>query len=113
MLTELNSIQSELSTLEKPATIEIPEKHVYSVEFRSETCKIRSSSNSYTFAELTTDAALYFNLIPEDCLLKDENGAIWPNSSKIIQEFDSLTNKLVLGLKFGRIERNPQASEIN
>ena len=113
LLQDLNSIQAELSDINTVEKAQTSQKRVYCVEFREESCLIRASNPSYTFAELTNDAALYFNLIPEDCLLRDESNTIWSSNLRVIDESDPKINKLVLGLKYGRVARNPQASEIN
>lgn len=113
LIDELEEIKESL--LENKSEDKYIHKYVeiLEVQFRDEKCFIRATNQKYTFGELASDAAMYFNLVPEDCLVRDENGAIWPSNSSISEEYDSTNHKLILGLKYGRVARNPQASEIN
>lgn len=120
-LAGLNYIKQEISSMESELTFTSPsktnktpaQKKTFEVIFQNESCIIRSSSLDYTFSNLASDAAVYFTLIPEDCILSDENGLIWPSHGKVLDEYNEKENKLILKLKYGRVARNPIASEAN
>lgn len=88
-------------------------KNIFQVHFKTESCYLRSSDANYTFKDLASDSAVYFSLIPEDCLLADENDLIWPSHGKVLEEYNEKENKLVLKLKYGRVVRNPIAANLN
>ncbi|CAG9334842.1 PKD2_4 [Blepharisma stoltei] len=113
LIDELNAIESALSNESYVKSVELKEKYTYSVEFRGENCMIRTSNQDYSFDDLCKDAAVYFNLQPGDCLLKDERGVIWPNHSRVIDEYEGSKTKLILGLKHGKVYKNPEVSQID
>lgn len=111
---EISSIESQLTfTSPSKATKNSSQKRAFEVIFQSESCIIRSSNQNYTFNNLASDAAVYFTLIPEDCILFDEHGLIWPSHGKVLDEYNEKENKLILKLKYGRVARNPIAAEAN
>jgi len=102
LISELSSIKATLTEQTSAAS-----HRVFKVFFKENYCMVRSSSASYKISDLIKDSALYFNLIPEDCLLKDELNCIWPHDSKVEE------GKFILELKHGRLARNPHAAEID
>jgi hypothetical protein len=113
LIAELESIKTELTPSKLFETVTQAQTQVFSVEFKSETCVIRSSSPNYTFGDLTKDAAVYFSLTAEDCVLKDESNLIWPTNSATINEYNPKENKLILTLKYGRVTKSPAGSQID
>ena len=106
------SIQKELAQMSSIEQVRGQEKSVYQVHFGDESCFIRSSNSAYCFKDLITDSSLYFSFNPDDCLMKDENGSIWPSNSKVSEEL-SQSSKLILCFKHGRSPQGPKISDIN
>jgi hypothetical protein len=112
LIDELHQIQSELQGMNSASQLNQETKKIYQVHFRTESCLIRTSNYFYTFQQLAQDAAIYFSLNPEDCLLKDENGSNWPFNARVMEEY-SKDSRLVLALKHGKTGKSENSLSFN
>lgn len=75
---------------------------------------IRTRDSNYTFEDLNRDAAIYFGQNPQDTMLKDTQGAIWPSRARLIDEYDKRFYRIILSLKHGRVAQKKYGeSDVN
>ena len=84
----IRELQSLEQTLTQEKRVQASQTQVIPVHFGDDICYIRNSRPDYSFEELCRDAAVYFNQDPEDCVLRDENNALWPGKAKVKDEVE-------------------------